>query len=117
MAAWVPVLAAITAAAAGLLGYRLTNRSKQLEAKAKAYADALTTIEAYKSLPYLIRRRAEDGNDQADLQHLVGLAGVRTRTQKHSHMALTITTRLSNMCAWLLCARTWDAGGACLRTG
>lgn len=72
MAAWVPVLAAITAAAAALLGYWLTNRSKQLEARAKAYADALTTIEAYKSLPYRIRRRAKDGNDQADLQHLVG---------------------------------------------
>jgi hypothetical protein len=72
MTAWVPVLAAITAAAAALLGYRLTNRSKQLEAKAKAYADALTAIEAYKSLPYRIRRRAKDGNDQAELQHLVG---------------------------------------------
>ena len=72
MVAWAPVLAAITAAAAALLGYWLTNRTKQLEAKAKAYADALTTIEAYKSLPYRIRRRAKDGSDQADLQHLVG---------------------------------------------
>jgi|ERR1017187_3234678 hypothetical protein len=72
MATWVPVLAAITAAAAGLLGYWLTSRSKQLDAKAKAYADALSAIEAYKSLPYRITRRAKDGKDESDLQHLVG---------------------------------------------
>jgi hypothetical protein len=72
MATWVPLIAAIVAAFVALLGYWLTNRSKQLDAKAKAYAEALSTIEAYKSLPYRIRRRITDPKDEADLQHLVG---------------------------------------------
>jgi len=72
MVTWAPVITAIGAAAVALLGYLLTSRSKQLEAKAKAYADALSAIEAYKSLPYRIRRRAKDEKDQADLQQLVG---------------------------------------------
>lgn len=41
MTTWVPVIAAMVAAAAALLGYVITNRSKQLDARTKAYADAL----------------------------------------------------------------------------
>jgi hypothetical protein len=44
---WVPILAAITAAAAALAGYWLTSRAKRLDAKAAAYAKALAAIEAY----------------------------------------------------------------------
>jgi hypothetical protein len=80
MATWVPLIAAIVAAFVALLGYWLTNRAKQLDAKAKAYADALSAIEAYKSLPYRISRRitdpkdrtTTDPEDEAHLQHLVG---------------------------------------------
>lgn len=72
MTTWVPLLAAITAAAAALLGYWLTSRSKQLDAKAEAYADALSAIEAYKSLPYRIRRSTNDPGDLAALQRLIG---------------------------------------------
>ena len=79
MATWMPLLVAITAAVVALVGYWLTYRSKRLEAKAKAYADALSAIEAYKSLPYRITRRSkkedptkEDPEEYADLRRLVG---------------------------------------------
>jgi hypothetical protein len=90
MVTWAPLIAAIAAAFVALLGYWLTNRAKRLDAKAKAYADALSAIEAYKSLPYRISRRitttdpkdrtandpkdrtTNDPKDEAYLQHLVG---------------------------------------------
>jgi hypothetical protein len=71
VATWAPLFAAIIAAAVAVLGYGLTNRSKQLDARAKAYADALTAIEAYKSLPYRIMRCTVNPEDRADVQHLV----------------------------------------------
>ena len=63
MTAWAPILAAIVAAFAALAGYSLTYRTKRLDAKAEAYAKALSSIEAYKSLPYRIGRRTTDNDD------------------------------------------------------
>jgi hypothetical protein len=57
---WVPLFAALIAASAAVIGYLLTYRSRRLDAKAEAYAKALATIEAYKQLPYRIRRRTQD---------------------------------------------------------
>jgi len=71
MYAWAPILAAIVAAIAAVTGYWLTYRSKRLDAKAESYAKALAVIEAYKSLPYRIRRRAADNSETAELRHLI----------------------------------------------
>jgi hypothetical protein len=71
VSAWAPVIAAITAAIAALIGYWLTYRSKQLDSKAEAYAKALTSIEAYKALPYRIRRRSGSEEDTAVLRRLI----------------------------------------------
>jgi hypothetical protein len=68
---WIPLLAAMTAAVVALVGYWLTNRVKRLDAKAEAYAKALAAIEAYKTLPYRIRRRAGTEDSTAELRHLI----------------------------------------------
>jgi hypothetical protein len=62
MTIWPPVLAAAVAAAAALVGYWLTYVSKQRASKTEIYAKALATVEAYKQLPYRIRRRAESSS-------------------------------------------------------
>jgi hypothetical protein len=71
LTAWAPILAAIVAAFAALTGYWLTSRTKRLDAKAEAYAKALSSIEAYKSLPYRISRRATNDDDATELRNLI----------------------------------------------
>lgn len=68
---WAPFLAAIVAAAAALAGYWVTSRAKRLDARAEAYAKALAAIEAYKTLPYRIRRRTGTDADSAELRSLI----------------------------------------------
>lgn len=68
---WAPILAAIVAAAAALIGYWRTNRAKRLDFRAEAYAKALAAIEAYKTLPYRIRRRGRSETGTAELRRLI----------------------------------------------
>jgi hypothetical protein len=71
MTSWIPLLAAIIAAVAALVGYWFTSRAKRLDAKAEAYAKALAVIEAYKTLPYRIRRRSGGKDSTAELSRLI----------------------------------------------
>jgi hypothetical protein len=69
---WAPLIAAALAAAAALTGYWMTYRAKRIEAKAESYAKALAAVEAYKQLPYRIRRRTSaDSSTRAELGRLI----------------------------------------------
>jgi hypothetical protein len=69
---WAPLIAAALAAMAALIGYWMTYRAKRTETKAESYAKALAAVEAYKQLPYRIRRRTSaDANTRAELERLI----------------------------------------------
>jgi hypothetical protein len=56
------IIAAIIAASVATFGYVITARAKLLEQRRRTYAAALAAVEAYKQLPYRIRRRPDDSS-------------------------------------------------------
>jgi hypothetical protein len=70
---WIPVIVALIAAVTALTGYLVNGRLNRINDKMKSYAEALTAVERYKQLPYMIYRLHDSTPEtRAQLARMIG---------------------------------------------
>jgi hypothetical protein len=75
MSDWIPVIVALIAAVTALIGYLVNGRLNRISDKMKSYAEALTAVEHYKQLPYMIYRLHDSTPEtRAQLAKMIGEA-------------------------------------------
>jgi hypothetical protein len=103
-----PVIAVAGAIIAAVLTYAVNQRAARRERRAKAFAEALATIEEYAEMPYRIRRRRDASMARYDLTDHI--SDIQARLAYHQALLQLEAPNVANAYAGLVRATKIQAG-------